>query len=514
MNNDVIIEVRGLTKEFPGVRALKGVDFDIKRGTVHCVVGENGAGKSTFIKILTGAHRRTNGSLKFNGKDFDPKSIREAMDEGISVLYQELNVVDDLTTEENLTLGKEKSKFGFIQKSEGLDKMMDIIRSLDDSIELDMSVDQLSVAQKQVIEIAKALSTDCSVLVMDEPTASLSEDEVRRLFLTVKKLKEQGITVVFISHKLSEIFEIGDYVTVFRDGDMIGTKSIPEIAGYKDEASCPEIFDDEIVTEACTELVRMMIGKLIVQEYIPSKSDYSTKLLEVKNINNQRLSNINFDLYKGEILGFYGLVGAGKTEVGRVLFGIDDYEGEILVKGEKAEYKNVIGALGAGLAMVPEERRVDGIFGQLSIRANIPLMRMDSVLNSGLISRSKENKIADKYMNMMSVAAKDREQEVAFLSGGNQQKIVIAKCLNRDADIIILDEPTRGVDVGAKEEIHGIIRDLANEGKSIIVFSSELPEITNLCDRIVLMHEGKVGEIMKNQKDVDVDHIMSVVAGG
>ncbi len=514
MSTDVIIEVRGLTKTFPGVRALKGVDFDIKRGKVHCVVGENGAGKSTFIKILTGAHRRTDGSLKFNGKDFDPKSIREAMDEGISVLYQELNVVDDLTTEENLTLGKEKSRFGFIQKSEGLDKMMDIIRSLDDSIELDMSVDQLSVAQKQVIEIAKALSTDCSVLVMDEPTASLSEDEVRRLFLTVKKLKEQGITIVFISHKLSEIFEIGDYVTVFRDGDMIGTKSVPEIAGYKDEASCPETFDDETVTEACTELVRMMIGKVIVQEYIPSKSDYSTKLLEVKNINNQRLSNIDFDLYKGEILGFYGLVGAGKTEVGRVLFGIDDYEGEILVNGEKAEYNNVIGALDAGFAMVPEERRVDGIFGQLSIRANVPLMRMESVLNSGLISRIKENKLADKFMNMMSVAAKDREQAVAFLSGGNQQKVVIAKCLNRDADIIMLDEPTRGVDVGAKEEIHGIIRDLANEGKSIIVFSSELPEITNLCDRIVLMHDGKVGEIMKNQKDVDVDHIMSVVAGG
>jgi ABC-type sugar transport system ATPase subunit len=514
MNNDVIIEVKGLTKVYPGVRALKGVDFDIKRGTVHCVVGENGAGKSTFIKILTGAHRRTGGSLKFNGKDFDPKSIREAMNDGISVLYQELNVVDDLTTEENLTLGKEKSKFGFIQKSEGLDKMMDIIRSLDDSIELDMSVDQLSVAQKQVIEIAKALSTDCSVLVMDEPTASLSEDEVRRLFITVKKLKDQGITIVFVSHKLTEIFEIGDYVTVFRDGEMIGTKSVPEIAGYKDEASCPETFDDETVTEACTELVRMMIGKVIVQEYIPSKSDYSTKLLEVKNINNQRLSSIDFELYKGEILGFYGLVGAGKTEVGRVLFGIDDYEGEILVNGERAEYKNVIGALNAGFAMVPEERRVDGIFGQLSIRANIPLMRMESVLNSGLISRIKENKLADKFMNMMSVAAKDREQGVAFLSGGNQQKVVIAKCLNCDADIIMLDEPTRGVDVGAKEEIHGIIRDLANEGKSIIVFSSELPEITNLCDRIVLMYDGKVGEIIKNQKDVDVDHIMSVVAGG
>ncbi|MBI9105651.1 MAG: sugar ABC transporter ATP-binding protein [Spirochaetales bacterium] len=514
MSNDVIIEVRGLEKEFPGVRALKGVDFDIKRGTVHCVVGENGAGKSTFIKILTGAHRRTGGSLKFNGNDFDPKSIREAMNAGISVLYQELNVVDDLTTEENLTLGKEKSKFGFIQKSDGLGKMMDIIRSLDDSIELDMPVDILSVAQKQVIEIAKALSTDCSVLVMDEPTASLSEDEVRRLFLTVKKLKEQGITIIFISHKLSEIFEIGDYVTVFRDGEMTGTKSVPEIAGYEDALGCPDTFDDKTITDACTELVRLMIGKVIDQAYIASESDYSQKLLEVKNVSNHRLHDINFDLYKGEILGFYGLVGAGKTEVGRFLYGIDNYEGDIFVNGEKCDYKNVIGALEQGFAMVPEERRVDGIFGQLPIRANIPMMRMDSVLSSGLISRIKENKLADKFMKMMSVAAKDREQAVAFLSGGNQQKVVIAKCLNRDADIIMLDEPTRGVDVGAKEEIHDIIRGLANEGKSIIVFSSELPEITHLCDRIVLMYDGSIGEIVKNKKDIDIDHIMNIVAGG
>jgi len=514
MNNDVIIEVRGLEKEFPGVKALKGVDFDIKRGTVHCVVGENGAGKSTFIKILTGAHRRTRGSLKFNGNDFDPKSIREAMDGGISVLYQELNVVDDLTTEENLTLGKEKSRFGFIKKSDDLVRVMDIIRSLDDTIELNTPVDGLSVAQKQVIEIAKALSTDCSVLVMDEPTASLSEDEVRRLFLTVKKLKEQGITIIFISHKLSEIFEIGDYVTVFRDGEMTGTKSVPEIAGFEDAAGCPDTFDDATVSEACTELVRMMIGKVIVQEYIPSKSDYSNKLLDVKGVNNHRLKDINFELYKGEILGFYGLVGAGKTEVARVLYGIDEYEGEIFSKGEKCEYKNVMGALQHGFAMVPEERRVDGIFGQLSIRANIPMMRMGSVLSRGLISRMKENKLADKFMKMMSVAAKDREQSVAFLSGGNQQKVVIAKCLNRDADIIMLDEPTRGVDVGAKEEIHEIIRDLANEGKSIIVFSSELPEITNLCDRIVLMHDGGIGEIVKNKKDIDIDHIMNIVAGG
>lgn len=504
MSSETLIEVRDLVKEFPGVRALKGVSFDIKKGSVHCVVGENGAGKSTFIKILTGAYERTGGLIKMNGEPFDPRNIRDAMNAGISVLYQELNVVDDLTTEENLSLGQEKSKFGFIQKSENLDHVVETIKSLDDTIRLDIPMDSLSVAQKQVIEIAKALTSECSVLIMDEPTASLSEDEVRRLFENISRLKKKGITIIFISHKLSEIFEIGDYVTVFRDGEMIGTKAVEELM-----AGC-----GDSVPEACVELVRMMLGKVVQEEYIPSDVDYETRILEVKNVSNRRLKDITFDLYKGEILGFYGLLGAGKTEIGRVLYGIDDYDGEILIKGKKCEYDTIIGAMENGFSMLPEERRAEGIFSMLAIRENIPMMKMENVLNRGLISRLKENKLADSYIEKMSVAARNRDQKVAFLSGGNQQKVVIAKCLNREGDIILMDEPTRGVDVGAKEEIHNIIRELAAEGKSIIVFSSELPEIIHLCDRIVLLHEGTIGEIMKNKKNIDSDHIMKVVAGG
>jgi ABC-type sugar transport system ATPase subunit len=330
---------------------------------------------------------------------------------------------------------------------------------------------------------------------MDEPTASLSEEEVRRLFLVIDKLKKDGITLVYISHKLSEIFEIGDYVTVFRDGEMVGTKPVKEVASGG-------------------ELVRMMLGKVVVEQYIPSHSDYSTKLLEAKNLVNGKLRNVSFDLYKGEILGFYGLVGAGKTEVARVLYGLDDYQGEILIQGDTGHFNTVRGALKAGFSMVPEERRGDGIFGLLSIRANIPMMRIGSILNKGLIHRKKENALADTYIRKMSIAAKDREQKVAFLSGGNQQKVVISKCLNREGDILLMDEPTRGVDVGAKKEIHDIIRELANEGKGVIVFSSELPEIVHLCDRIVLMHEGAVGDIMKNSEDIDSDRIMTLVAGG
>lgn len=504
MQTDSIVEVRDLTKSFPGVQALKGVSFDIKRNSCHCVIGENGAGKSTFIKILTGAYQKTSGQISFNGEPFNPDSIKDAMNSGISVLYQELNVVDDLTVEENLTLGKEKTRFGLVQKSENMDRVKEILKGLDDSIELGMSVSRLSVAQKQVIEIAKAISSDCQILVMDEPTASLSEEEVRRLFLVIEKLKKEGITIVFISHKLSEIFEIGDNITVFRDGEMIETRPVADIMEQCHNS----------VPDSCVELVRMMLGKVVIEEYIPSKTDKSVKLLEADKISNRKLKDVSFDLHKGEILGFYGLMGAGKTEVARVLFGIDEYSGNIDIHGRKAEYKNARGALKAGIAMVPEERRVDGIFGKLPIRVNIPMMRISSVLTNRLINSDKENKLADRYMKSMSVAARDREQPVAFLSGGNQQKVVIAKCLNRESDIILMDEPTRGVDVGAKKEIHDIIRDLANEGKGVVVFSSELPEIIQLCDRIVLMHEGQARDIIQNSADIDSDRIMSVVAGG
>ncbi|GAK50462.1 ABC transporter-like protein [Candidatus Moduliflexus flocculans] len=504
MNTQAFIEVRALEKTFPGVRALKNVNFSINRNTVHCIVGENGAGKSTFIKILTGALAKSKGEILLNDKPFEPRSIREAMDRGISVLYQELNVVDELTVEENLTLGKEKHHFGLVKKSPHLDRVEAILHGLDETIRLNMLVGNLSVAQKQVIEITKAMSAECSVLVMDEPTAALSEEETHRLFQVVANLKQAGLTIIYISHKLSEIFEIGDYVTVFRDGEMVGTRSVAEIA---DNCGGNR-------PEACLELVKMMLGKIVVEEYIPSQTEYAVKLLEAKDLVNAKLRDVSFDLYQGEILGFYGLVGAGKTEVARVLYGLDDYQGELLIQGTPATFRTVRGALQAGCAMIPEERRADGIFGKLSVRANIPLMRMKSILTYGLLNRKKENLLADEYITKMSIAVRDREHKVALLSGGNQQKVVIAKCLNRDSHILLMDEPTRGVDVGAKQEIHNIIRDLAKQGKGIIVFSSELPEIVHLCDRIVLMHEGAVREIMTNRVDIDNDHIMAVVAGG
>lgn len=502
-NERAMIEVRGLTKNFPGVLALNDVSFDIKRNTVHCIVGENGAGKSTFIKILTGAFGKTGGEVLLDGRPFAPRTVREAMSRGISVLYQELNVVNDLTVEENLTLGKERHRAGFIRKTEDMDRVMEILKGLDESIRLNVAVGDLSVAQKQVIEIAKVVSTESPVLVMDEPTAALSEGEVKKLFAVIRKLKADGMTIIFISHKLAEVFEIGDFVTVFRDGQVVGTQAVGEI-----RKACHD------VPEACLELVKLMLGKVVFESYIPSHVDRSQKLLEVDKLANKKLRDVAFDLFRGEILGFYGLVGAGKTEVARVLYGLDDYQGAILIKGKPAGLRTVRSALAAGFSMVPEERRADGIFATLSIRANIPMMRMSSILRGGLISTAKEKRLADHYIARMSVAARDRDQKVAFLSGGNQQKVVISKCLNREGSILLMDEPTRGVDVGAKHEIHDIIRALANEGKGIIVFSSELPEILHLCDRIVLMHDGMVREIVNNGESVNSDHIMAVIAGG
>jgi ribose transport system ATP-binding protein len=345
---------------------------------------------------------------------------------------------------------------------------------------------------------------DCKVLVMDEPTASLSEEETSKIFEVVKKLKASGMTVVYISHKLSEIFEIGDFVTVFRDGKMIATKTVQEIN--------KECKGD--ISDACLELVKMMLGRVVIESYIPSKTDYSEKILEVKNLNTDLLKNVNFDLFKGEILGFYGLVGAGKTEVARVLFGIDVYSGEIRVKGKIARFKRVGDALENGIAMIPEERREDGVFGKLSIKNNIPMMKIKSILKNGIISRQKENKIADDYIKMLSIAARNREQKAAFLSGGNQQKVVISKCLNRESDVLLMDEPTRGIDVGAKLEIHNITRNLANQGKGVIVFSSELPEILHLCDRIVFMNSGRVSTIIKNGNNLNNDDIVKIIADG
>lgn len=501
--NEKLLEIKNVSKYFPGVTALKDVNFDIYKNTVHCIVGENGAGKSTLIKILTGAERKSRGHILFNGKEFSPKSTRDAMHSGMSVLFQELNVVDQLTVEENLSLGKEKKALGFIRKDpDVIEKVYDVMHSLDPTISVNQKVAELSVAQKQVIEIAKAIASDADVIIMDEPTAAISENEVNRLFSIIGKLKKQNVSVVYISHKINEIFEVGDYVTVLRDGEMVGTKALKELTDNKAEI------------ESTAGLIRMMLGKVVVEHYIPSTIDRNKTALELRNVSTDKLKNIDFKIYKGEILGFYGLIGAGKTEIAKAIYGVDRKAGEVLINGKIEMIDRPSVAIKRGIAMVPEERRSEGLFTKLAIKENVPLMNLRSISKNGIFSRKRERELAKRYMSDLKIVAINENQKVSKLSGGNQQKVALSKCLNAGSDILMMDEPTRGIDVGAKKEIHNLIRGLSKQGKSVIVFSSELPEILNLCDRIILLYEGRIMKVIENGKEIDSEGIMHIVTGG
>jgi ribose transport system ATP-binding protein len=489
-----VLEIRDLVKDFPGVRAVNNVSFNIKRNTIHCLVGENGAGKSTLIKMLTGAYARTSGHILLNGEEYDPHNTRDAKQKGISTLFQELNVVDQLTVEENLTLGMEDTTFGFLRNTDKINRMVSVLNSIEPSIKPRQLVSTLSVAKKQLVEIAKAVAAESDIIIMDEPTAAISESEIARLFTIIKGLRENNVTVIYISHRLDEIFELGDYVTVMRDGKHIDTKPVAQIQDR-------------------SELIKMMIGKTVFEQYTPREGDCPDTILQVKHLSNHRLNDISFDIHAGEIAGFYGLVGAGKTELARAIYGVDQYEGEIVFKGHKlrpAPEK----AIAAGIALVPEERRSQGLFTILTIRSNIPVMNMGKISSQGFINDATERNVTLEYVDKLKIATNSIEKEAAKLSGGNQQKVVLSKCLFADADLLMLDEPTRGIDVGAKSEIYNLIRQLSKEGKTIIIFSSELPEVMNICDSIYLLYDGSLRSTLRNNCDVDSEQILHVVTGG
>lgn len=491
-----VLEIRDLVKDFPGVRAVNNVSFDIKRNTVHCLVGENGAGKSSLIKILTGVYARTSGRVLLNGEEYNPTNPRDAKQKGISTLFQELNVVDQLTVEENLTLGVEETTFGFLRQTDKTNKMVAVMNSIEPSIKPRQLVSSLSVAKKQIVEIARAVAAESNIIIMDEPTAAISESEIARLFTIIRSLRENNVTVIYISHRLDEIFEIGDYVTVMRDGGHIETKPVAQIQDR-------------------SELIKMMIGKTVFEQYKPREDDYDCldAILEVKHLSNHRLNDLTFEVRAGEIVGFYGLVGAGKTELARAIYGADNYEGEIIFKGKKLR-PHPEKAIAAGIALVPEERRSQGLFTILTIRGNVPVMNMAKISSNGFINASMERNVALEYIEKLKIATSSTEKEAAKLSGGNQQKVVLSKCLFADADLLMLDEPTRGIDVGAKSEIYSLIRQLSKEGKTIMIFSSELPEVMNICDSIYLMYDGSLRTTLRNGCDVDSENILHIVTGG
>ena len=493
--SDNILEIRNLSKQYPGVRALDDISIDIKRGVCHCVCGENGAGKSTLIKILAGAEDRSSGTISLNGKEFKPASIKDAMATGLSYLFQELNVVEQLRVDQNISLGMEDTRYGIIRRENTNAKVYEILKRIDPSIDPRSYVADLSVAKRQIIEIVKAVATDSNIIIMDEPTAALSSEEVKRLFAIIGELKKQLVTIIYISHRLDEVFQIGDYVTVLRDGKVVSTKTVTEVGSR-------------------AELIRMMIGKVIVEGYVASAVDRATRVLEVEHLNNRKLKDVSFALYKGELLGFYGLIGAGKTEIARAIFGADRKTGQIKVSGRAARMNTSFRAIKNGVALVPEERRTQGLCTSLMLSENVPMMNFKTISSGGITSTRRQKALARSFIQRINIACRDENHVVAFLSGGNQQKVVLSKCLNAECQVFLLDEPTRGVDVGAKQEIYSIIRELSRQGKSVIVCSSEPPELMNLCDRIIILYEGRIVRELENDGNLDAESIMHTVTSG
>lgn len=490
MNNHVL-EMKSITKEFPGVKALDDVSFSVTKGEIHCLVGENGAGKSTLMKVLSGVypHGDYTGEIFFNGVEQKFSGISDSKKAGIAIIYQELALVPEMSVYENIFLGHEIQKGGIVDWNETIKQSVDMLGKVRLNVNPATKVKDLSVGKQQLIEIAKALSQDVKLLILDEPTSALNEDDCENLFDLLRELKKHGVTSILISHKLKEVIGIADTVTVLRDGRTICT-----LDAKKGEVS-------ESV------LIKHMVGREINNIYPPRpKSKPGEVIFEVRNLNaydpkigRQILRDINFNVKKGEIVGFAGLMGSGRTELALCLFGNPTHfttEGEIYVEGKKHDFKNPRQAINSGLAYVTEDRKGNGLILIQDVRQNITLANLNRISNRGVMDENNEVKLATEYKKNLDIRTPSIEQLVLNLSGGNQQKVSLAKWLFVNPDILILDEPTRGIDVGAKYEIYTIMNRLVAEGKSIIMISSELPEILGMSDRVYIVASGRiVGEM-------------------
>ncbi|HIQ95527.1 MAG TPA: sugar ABC transporter ATP-binding protein [Candidatus Limivivens merdigallinarum] len=477
---DVILTMKGIDKSFPGVHALDHVDLEIRKGEVLALMGENGAGKSTLMKVLTGIYTKDSGTITYEGKEVEFHNTREAQDAGIVIVHQELNMLSHLTVAQNIFIGREPKKgFGIDDK-----KMVEESRKLFQRLNIDIdpteTMGNLTVGKQQMCEIAKAISHQAKVIIFDEPSAALTESEIEELFKIIRDLRDQQLGIVYISHRMDEIKVITDRVTVMRDGTYVGT----------------------LITKECTkeDIINMMVGRVIYED--PKTESTVPKgapvVLKVENLNaGKMVQNVSFELRKGEILGFSGLMGAGRTETARALFGADPKEsGDIYINGQKVIINNPQDAVKHGIGYLSEDRKRYGIVVQKTVAENTTMADLDEFTNGIFINKKKENEVAQKYVESLATKTPSVDQLVVNLSGGNQQKVVIAKWLTRNCDILIFDEPTRGIDVGAKNEIYKLMNRLAAEGKAIIMISSEMTEILRMSDRIVIMCEGKItGEL-------------------
>lgn len=477
-----MLEMKNIHKRFPGVHALKGVSLQLKSGEVHALLGENGAGKSTLIKVLGGIYEKDEGEIFIDGKPVEIKNVEQARAAGVSIIHQELVLVPYLSVSENIFLGRElRKKSGFVDYQAMTRATREALEEFGLDLAPDAMIADLNIAQQQMVEIVKAVSFNSRIIVMDEPTSSLSDKEVDALFENVRKLTKKGIGVIYISHRMSELQEIADRVTVMRDGEYIATK--------------------EVAATTNDELVALMVGRQLENYYTRTFNECREAVLEVQGLTTDKVHDVNFTLRKGEILGFAGLVGAGRSETMQAIFGLDKItSGSVKLYGQELAGKKPEAILAAGISLVPEDRKNEGIFPSMAISFNMTLKVLKEFIRGIRVNTGKEKRIVDKYFRDLSVKAPDAETLIGSLSGGNQQKVVIGSWLASNPKVLILDEPTRGIDVGSKSEIYAIMNELAKSGVSIIMVSSELPEILNMSDRIVVMRGGAISGILDHRE--------------
>jgi ribose transport system ATP-binding protein len=475
--------MKGIDKSFPGVKALQGVSLQLKAGEVHALLGENGAGKSTLIKVLGGIYHAEAGEIYIDGEKVEIDGVVAARNAGISIVHQELVLVPYMTVAENIFLGREPGTAFNVDHKKMLEEAQKLLDTYEMNIQADTLVDKLTIAQQQMVEIVKAISFNSKILVMDEPTSSISDKEVGFLFETIRTLTKKGVGIIYISHKMSELDEICDRVTVMRDGQTVGTR---------------------VVKETNTdELIALMVGRELTNYYTRDFQKPGEVVLKCEHISDGRMAkDVSFELRKGEIVGFAGLVGAGRSETMKAIFGLAPHmTGEVYVKGQKANIKTPVDALNYGIALVPESRKSEGLYQVQSVKYNSTIQVLKQFISKLRVNNKKEEEITQKYIDLMATKTPSQDQVIGNLSGGNQQKVMIGRWLATEPEILILDEPTRGVDVGAKAEIYSIMNDLVKGGMSIIMISSELPEIINMSDRIYVMNDGRV------TGQLDHDHV-------
>ena len=471
-----LLTMKTIKKSFSGVAALKNAELELNKGEVVALMGENGAGKSTLMKILTGIYSKDEGTVTFEGKEVEYKSVSESEEAGIAIVHQELNMMNDLTVAQNLFIGKERKKGIFIDDAKMAQDAKELFKKLNVDINPNVKIGSLTVGKQQMVEIAKAISTNAKVIVFDEPTAALTDSEIEELFKVINDLRAKGTGIIYISHRMDEINVISDKVIVMRDGEYVGT----------------------LVTKECTkdDIIKMMVGRTVFMEP-KTKSDVAADaevVLRCENLNRgKHVRDVSFDLRKGEILGFSGLMGAGRTEVARLIFGADPMDsGKIYIHGKEVSIKSTKDAVNAGIGYLSEDRKRYGLLVDKSVEENTCLSSLEKFTKGLFIDGSKSKTVSEKYVQELRTKTPSVTQIIKKLSGGNQQKVVIAKWLVKDSEILIFDEPTRGIDVGAKSEIYDLMERLVKEGKSIIMISSELPEVLRMSDRVVVMCEGRI----------------------